>query len=360
MDRQDENERMIGSYVEGESRFLGPVPLERVAGFIREPVAQEAVWVPEDVQRESILEVCDYWDLRLTRIHHGSWYRPSGRSGGGRGPERMPLVEEPGIDELARAIRHGAITAVVVSHIGVIGTLRQTREEFYRILRSKGDAQSGDSPRGARLVVSDFIYPAPRLMTGREWVKRDELVWQGPIWDTLFSNLTCASCGMNLEPLTRAKCWAEWRLGRGHEAILRGYGADPETVTQPTRDGEPDDEWATLQAEYRLALTSAWLGAHVQLYSQRLSKQLYQNHLEAGETANQIHSIVMCPCTERSMLRGEFSEMSADRIGRTSIALDDPNAVRFTNPEYPWDRLPRLVTASMRNDPGRVVKGILQ
>ena len=54
--------------------------------------------------------------------------------------------------------------------------------------------------------------------------------------------------------------------------------------------------------------------------------------------------------------RGDF----ANRIGRTSIALADPTAVRFTNPAYPWDRLPRLMTSSIRDDPGRVVAGILQ
>ena len=377
MDHARANARMIKSYGAG-SGFLTPVPFERVAGFIREPVIQnaswregdvqrvliteavplEAVFVWEDVQRASILRMCEDWDLRLTKIYQGSWSRPSRRTGGSRGPDGMPLVEEPGIDELARAIRHGAITAVVVSHISVIGALRQTREEFYRIL-GKDHEKVGEQPRQARLLVSDFIYPAKRLMTERERVKRHELAWQGAIRDSLDNKLSCERCGRDLEPLTKATDWAENALGWGIEAVLRGYGADPETVMQPMRDGEPDDEWATLQAEYRLALTSAWLGAHVQIFSKRvsefLSKQMQRSHGVPAHLARLPVSIIVCPCTERSMLRGELSEMPADRIGRTSIALDDPTAYRFTNPAYPWDRLPRLVTASMRDDPGRVV-----
>jgi hypothetical protein len=377
------NARMIKSDGAG-SGFLTPVAFERVAGFIREPVIQnaswreggvqrvliteavpyEAVFVPEYVQREAILQMCEVWDLRLTKIYQGSWSRPSRRPGGSCGPDGIPLVEEAGIDELARAIRHGAITAVVVSHIGVIGAIRQTREEFYRILQCAVDAQSGNTPRGARLLVSDFIIPAPRLMTEREWVKRHELVWQRPIRDSLDNKLSCERCGRDLESLRGATDWAQCALGWGIETVLRGYGADPETVMQPMRDDEPDDEWATLQAEYRLAITSAWLGAHVQIFSKRvsgvLSKHLQRRHGVPVHLARLPVSIIVCPCTERSMLRGELSEMPADRIGRTTIALDDPTAVRFTNPEYPWDRLPRLVTASMRDDPGRVVAGNLQ
>lgn len=358
INRLDENDRMIGSSV-AKSGFLGPVPLMRVAGFIREPVTQEAVCVPEDVQRASILRVCADFDLRLTGIYQGSWYRPSRRPTGSHGQDGRPLLQEPGIDELARAIRHGAITAVVVSHIGVIGTLRQTREEFYRILQGKDHEKAGEQPRQARLVVSDFIWPSPRLMQPREWVKRHELAWQGAIKDTQDSDLTCGSCGRDLELLNDETGGLLQALGRGFLWALRGYGGDPE-VTRPIRNGEPDDEWATIQAQYRRAITSAWVGAHVQILSQRLSEHLDEHHLESGGTANQSHLIVVCPCTERSMLRGELSEMPADRIGRTSIALDDPTAVRFTNPAYAWDRLPRLVTASMRDDPGRVVAGILQ
>lgn len=358
MDRAVENDLMIDSYVPG-CGVLAPVPFERVAGFIREPVTRETVCVPEDVQRASILRVCADWDLRLTRIYQGSWYRPSRRPGGSRGPDGMPLVVETGIDGLARAIRHGAITAVGVCHIGVIGTLRQTRKEFYRILRGKGDARSGDSPRGARLVVSDFMNPAPRLMAAREWVKRHGLAWQGAVRDTLDNNLTRGSCGRDLEQLTDETIRAMQTLGRGFLVAMRGYGVAPETGTRPIRDGEadgePDDEWANRQAGYRLAITSAWLGAHVPVIRKRLSEQLQRLHGRPDEIANQFHSALACPCTARSMLKGDFHEMPADRIGRSSIALDNPSAVRVTDPGYPWDRLPRLVTASMPDDPGRVV-----
>ena len=339
MDRAVENDLMIDSYVPG-CGVLAPVPFERVAGFIREPVTRETVCVPEDVQRASILRVCADWDLRLTRIYQGSWYRPSRRPGGSRGPDGMPLVVETGIDGLARAIRHGAITAVVVCHIGVICT-----------------------PRGARLVVSDFMNPAPRLMAAREWVKRHGLAWQGAVRDTLDNNLTRGSCGRDLEQLTDETIRAMQTLGRGFLVAMRGYGVAPETGTRPIGDGEADSEadggadgeWANRQAGYRLAITSAWLGALVPVIRKRLSEQLQRLHGRPDEIANQFHSALACPCTARSMLKGDFHEMPADRIGRSSIALDNPSAVRVTDPGYPWDRLPRLVTASMPDDPGRVV-----
>ena len=355
MDHAHANDRVIASYV-STSAFLAPLPLERVAGFIREPWTQEVACVPEDVQRASILRVCADFDLRLTRIYHGSWLRDSrGPRGRRRWPEGMPLVEETGIDELARAIRHGAITAVVVSHIGVIGTLRQTREEFYRILQGKDHEKAGEQPRQARLVVSDFIWPAPRLMQPREWVKRHELAWQGAIRGSQDSDLVCGSCGRDLELLTDEASRVINLLGRHFWPLLTGYGDGMETIRKPKSDGLPDDVWADRQAGYRRAITSAWMGAHVQILSKHITQQLDRFPETPEATRGQDRVWVVCPCTERSMLRGELSEMPADRIGRTSIALDDPTTVRFTNPAYPWDRLPRLVTASMRDDPGRVV-----
>lgn len=355
LDHARANDRMIESYV-SESEFLAPSPLERVAGFIREPATREIVSVPEDVQRTAILRVCADFDLRLTRIYRGSWFRDSRYPRGARRwPDGMPLVEEAGIDELARAIRHGAITAVVVSHIGVIGTLRQTREEFYRILQGKDHEKAGEQPRQARLVVSDFIWPAPRLMQPREWVKRHELAWQQAIRDKQDSDLSCTDCGRDLEQVTHEASRAMELLGRHLWPLLRGYGDGLETIRKPERDGLPDDVWAGRQAGYRRTIASAWLGAHVQILSKRITQQLDQFAETPEATRGHDRVWVVCPCTDRSLIRGEFSGMPADRIGRTTIALDDPTAVRFTGPHYQWDDLPGVVTASLRDDPGRVV-----
>lgn len=356
LDHAHANDRMLASYV-STSAFLAPTPLERVAGFIREPVTREVACVPEAVQRASILRVCADFDLRLTRIYQGSWYRPSRRPTGFHGRDGRPLLEEPGIDELARAIRHGAITAVVVSHIGVIGTLRQTRDEFYRILRGKDHEKAGEQPRQARLVVSDFIWPAPRLMQPREWVKRHELAWQGAIRDLQDNDLVCGSCGRDLELLTDEASRAIKQLGRHFWPRLTGDGDGVEMIRKPKSDGLPDDVWADRQAGYRRAITSAWMGAHVQILSKHITQQLDRFPETPEATRGQDRVWVVCPCTERSMLRGDFSEMPADRIGRTSIALDDPSAVRFTDPEYPWDRLPGGMALQVRDDPGRIAAG---